>query len=83
MASAITSSFFGSAAASSLEALLAAPSVSVLVGFGWNVIWASEDEGATMTQKSGAHASTIDTGDGDSIPYNCGGIRGILQIWTV
>jgi len=47
-----------------------------------HLIWASEDEGATMTQKSGAHASTADTGGGDSIPYNSGGIRGILQIWT-
>jgi len=48
-----------------------------------NVIWASIDEGATMTPKSGAHADVIDTGGGDSIPYNCNGIRGILQIWEV
>jgi len=52
-------------------------------GTNWNVIWASEDEGATMTEKSGAHASVADTGDGDSIPYNCGGVCGILQIWEV
>lgn len=48
-----------------------------------HLIWASEDEGATMTEKSGANANMIDTGGGDSIPYNCDGIRGILQIWAV
>lgn len=45
-------------------------------------VWASEDEGRTMVMKSGANACTIDTGGGDSIPYNCGGVRGILEIWT-
>jgi len=51
-------------------------------GTGWNVIWASINEGVTMIQKSGAHASTAGTGGGDSIPYDCDCIRGILQIWT-
>jgi len=35
-----------------------------------------------MTLKAGANACTIDTGGGDSIPYNCGGVRGILEVWT-
>lgn len=45
-------------------------------------VWASADEGATMIPKSGANAHVADTGGGDSIPYNCGGIRGILPILT-
>jgi len=57
--------------------------VSGNVGVGGNahVIWASTNEGVTMIPKSGANADVIDTGDGNSIPYNCGGVRGILQIW--
>lgn len=47
-----------------------------------HVVFASEDEGQTMILKAGANACTIDTGGGDSIPYNCGGVRGILEVWT-
>jgi len=47
-----------------------------------HVVFASNDEGRTMTLKAGANACTIDTGGGDSIPYNCGGVRGILEVWT-
>lgn len=48
----------------------------------YQTIWASLDEGRTMVPKSGANASTADTGGGDSIPYNHGGIRGIVEVWT-
>ena len=47
-----------------------------------HVVFASEDEGQTMVPKAGANACTADTGGGDSIPYNCGGVRGILEVWT-
>jgi len=53
-----------------------------VAGDGFHTVWASEDEGATMVGKSGANCNIMDTGAGDSIPYNCGGVRGILQIWT-
>jgi len=46
-----------------------------------HLIWASENEGVDMVPKSGANADIADTGGGDSIPWNSGGIRGILQIW--
>lgn len=49
---------------------------------GWpHVLFASDDNGATMIGKSGAHAQYSD-GDGDSIPYDCGGIAfdGILPL---
>jgi len=48
----------------------------------YQTIWASEDEGATLYAKSGAHPDTPDTGGGDSIPYNAWGIRAILPILT-
>jgi len=47
-----------------------------------HMIYASEDEGRNMTPKAGANYDIGGTGGGDSIPYDCGGIRGILQIWT-
>lgn len=39
----------------------------------YHLLKSTEDNGGTWYDKAGANASTIDTGDGDSIPYNCGG----------
>lgn len=50
--------------------------------FQCHVVFASENEGRDMVPKAGANACVLDTGGGDSIPRNCGGVRGILQIWT-
>jgi len=47
-----------------------------------HVIFASNDEGRNMVPKGGANAHIAGTGGGDSIPYDCDGVRGILQIWT-
>lgn len=47
-----------------------------------HVIFASENEGLNMIPKAGANAGTAGTGGGDSIPFDCGGVRGILQVWT-
>lgn len=47
-----------------------------------NSIWASDDEGATFINKSGAHSDIPATGGGDSIPYTAGGVRAILPILT-
>jgi len=47
-----------------------------------HVIYASTDECRNMVPKAGANANIAVTGGGDSIPYDCGGIRGILQVWT-
>lgn len=46
-----------------------------------HVIFVSDDEGATLEGKSGAHADQED-GGGDSIPYDCGGVAemGIMVI---
>lgn len=46
-----------------------------------HVIFASDDEGATLYPKAGAHPHLPD-GGGDSIPYNCGGAAddGILIV---
>jgi len=50
---------------------------------GYHTIWASDNEGEVMVPKSGANCHIMDTGGGDSIPYNHGGIRGILQLEAV
>ena len=56
--------------------------LSGIVGTNWPTIWASEDEGRDMIPKSGANANIAGTGGGNSIPFDCGGIRGILQLWV-
>lgn len=40
----------------------------------YHLLKSSQDNGGTWYDKAGAHASTADTGGGDSIPYNCGGV---------
>lgn len=39
-----------------------------------HVVFATRDDGATLVGRAGNNANVIDTGGGDSIPYNCGGI---------
>jgi len=48
----------------------------------WHTIWASENEARIMVPKAGANCAIAGTGGGDSIPFDCGGLRGILQVWT-
>lgn len=48
----------------------------------WHTIWASENEGRNMVPKSGANCAVGGTGGGDSLPWNHGGIVGILQLWV-
>lgn len=55
---------------------------SGVVADAWHTIWASENEGREMTPKSGANCNIAGTGGGDSIPFDCAGIVGILQVWT-
>ena len=40
----------------------------------YHLLKSTQDNGGVWHDKAGAHASTADTGGGDSIPYNCGGV---------
>lgn len=40
----------------------------------YHLLKSTQNNGGTWYDKAGAHASTTDTGGGDSIPYNCGGV---------
>ena len=40
----------------------------------YHLLKSTQDNGGEWYDKAGAHASTMDTGGGDSIPYNCGGV---------
>jgi len=48
----------------------------------WHTVWASPNNCRDMAPKAGANCAVGGTGGGDSIPFDCGGIRGILQVWT-
>lgn len=40
----------------------------------YHLLKSTQNNGGAWYDKAGAHASTADTGGGDSIPYNCGGV---------
>lgn len=40
----------------------------------YHLLKSTQDNGGTWYDKGGANVSTADTGGGDSIPYNCGGV---------
>lgn len=42
--------------------------------YGYHVLTSTPDLGVTWYSKAGANADTADTGGGDSLPYNCGGV---------